>query len=462
MTIQHFNSLLDGGAATAARRLHGELLRQGVASTFYHSAKQTSPPEFDPTYRAAKWSGDGWRAWLKFRLHRRESKRLMRQRPTGHEVFNSPHGAPHTPWPTIDHRAEPSDVIHLHWIAKFLDQPSFFGSLSPDQPVVWTLHDMNAMTGGCHFSDGCDRYTRGCGGCPQLPGPQVPSQVPSRVPSQVPTQLPAQTMPLPMHESAGDDLSRRYFLTKQRAIEGVNLHIAAPSRWLLECAKSSPLLASAKSFRHVPYGIPLGDYYPMDRRDARSRLGIDPDATLVCFGAMDVSARRKGGRHLAEALSHLAGLPGVQGLVFGGGELPTGDGPLPPMHHVGPVRSLLMQRTVYSAADVFVLPSLEDNLPLTGLEAMACGTAVVGFNTGGIPDYVRPGQTGLLARTADGQDLGTRLRELCVDPDRAMQMGRRARTVIESEYAAEHEAAAYQQIYEELVQRKPWERRLAA
>lgn len=368
----------------------------------------------------------------------------MRQRPTGHEVFNSPYGAPHTPWPTVDHRADTGDLIHLHWIAKFLDQPSFFGSLSPDQPVVWTLHDMNAMTGGCHFSDGCDRYTRGCGGCPQLPtGPQLPT-------AQLPTaQLPGAQ--LPSASLAADDLSRQYFLAKQAALAGVNLHIAAPSRWLLECARSSPLLASAKSFRHVPYGISLGEYYPMDRRDARARLGIDPDTTLVCFGAMDVSARRKGGRHLVQALAHLADLPGVEGLVFGGGELPDSDGPMPRLHHVGPVRGLMMQRVVYSAADVFVLPSLEDNLPLTGLEAMACGTAVVGFDAGGIPDYVRPGKTGLLARTGDGDDLGMRLRELAADPDHAAQMGRRARQMIEHEYAAEYEAAAYETLYGELL-----------
>lgn len=438
MKIQHFNSLLDGGAATAARRLHTELLRRGASSTFYYSAKQ-SPPEFDPSYRAAKWAGDGWRTWLKFRLHRRSSKRLMRQRPTGHEVFNSPYGAPHTPWPTVDHRANTGDVIHLHWIAKFLDQPSFFGSLPPDQPVVWTLHDMNAMTGGCHFSDGCDRYTRGCGGCPQLPTAQLAAAT-----------------------SSADDLSRQYFLTKQAALAGVNLHIAAPSRWLLDCAKSSPLLASAKSFRHVPYGISLDEYYPMDRRDARARLGIDPDTTLVCFGAMDVSARRKGGRHLVQALSHLADLPGVEGLVFGGGELPTGDGPMPRLHHVGPVRGLLMQRAVYSAADVFVLPSLEDNLPLTGMEAMACGTTVVGFDAGGIPDYVRSGKTGLLARTGDGDDLGMRLRELAADPDHAAEMGRRARRMIEQEYAAHHEAAAYETLYGELLGASMRSERVAA
>ncbi len=436
MNIQHFNSLLDGGAATAARRLHVELLRRGHESRFYYLSKLGSPPEFDPSYRPAKWSYGGLASWLKFRIRRTHSKRAMRRRPSGHEVFNSPYGGPHTPWPTADHRASNQDVIHLHWIAKFLDQPSFFGSLSNQQPVVWTLHDMNALTGGCHFSDGCDRYTQGCGGCPQLP---------SRLSS-----ISRQIERSGEADAAAADLSRQYFLTKQAALANVNLHIAAPSRWLLRCAQASPILAAAKSFHHVPYGIALDDYYPMDRRDARARLGIDPATTLVCFGAMDVSARRKGGRHLVRALSHLADMPGVEGLVFGSGQLPPSDLPMPRLHHVGPVRGLLAQRAVYSAADVFVLPSLEDNLPLTGLEAMACGTAVVGFDAGGIPDYVRPGQTGLLARTGDGDDLGLRLRDLAGDVQRTIAMGRRARAMIEREYAAAHEAAAYESLYESL------------
>jgi glycosyltransferase involved in cell wall biosynthesis len=312
-------------------------------------------------------------------------------------------------------------IIHLHWIAKFIDYTSFFQSIDPGQPVVWTLHDMNAFTGGCHFSGGCERFRLGCGECPQLVG------------------------------RGPDDLSRQFFDEKERALKDLNLHVVAPSRWLIESARSSRMFRNANSFSHFPYGISTSDYYPMERTEARARLGIDQDATVFCFGAMDIKNRRKGAREMLAALSAVADLPNVQGIVFGAGELPASSKPLPPLHQIGPVHGLLQQRALYSASDVFVLPSLEDNLPLTGLEAMACGTAIVGFDAGGIPDYVQSGKTGLLARTGDAEDLGHKLRTLINAPELAETMGRRARRRIEAEYSGDREADAYRSLYAGLV-----------
>ncbi|MGB7327688.1 MAG: glycosyltransferase [Rubripirellula sp.] len=438
MRINHFNSLLDGGAATAARRLHAELLKSGVDSRFHYSPSQLRRPEFDASFSQTRWKRQGLAAraisYATFRKRRQALKRLTRLRPDGEEVFTSPYGAPHTAWNPTDHEAE---ILQLHWVAKFLDYPSFFGSLDPGQPVVWTLHDMNAFTGGCHFSDGCDRFKTGCGGCPQLP-----SQSDSVV--------------------TINDASRHFFQVKQASLVGANLHVVAPSRWLCEAAKSSPMFAGAGSISHIPYGVPVDDFYPMDRSEARARLGIDPDVTLFCFGAMDVKSRRKGSLPMLEALSHIADLPNVEGLVFGNGDLPESDLPRPPLHHIGAVHGLLALRTAYSAADVFVLPSLEDNLPLSGLEAMACGTPIVGFDVGGIPDYVRPGQTGLLARAADSEDLGKKLRTMITDPGTTAQQGLRARRLIESEFSAPREAAAYRALYTALLDSASATRPMAA
>jgi glycosyltransferase involved in cell wall biosynthesis len=212
------------------------------------------------------------------------------------------------------------------------------------------------------------------------------------------------------------------------------------------------MFSTAKSFHHVPYGISTTDYYPMDRLEARARLRIDPDVMLVCFGAMDIKNQRKGTAQLLRALETIADLPNVEGLVFGSGRLPQTSTPLPRIHEVGPVVGRLQQRAVYSASNVFVLPSLEDNLPLTGLEAMACGIPIVGFDAGGIPDYVRPSQTGLLARTGDADDLGRKLRTLTTEPDRVEAMGRAARNMIERQYDGRREATAYQRLYESLIE----------
>lgn len=427
MRVTHYNTFLDGGAATAARRLHSELVRMDVDSEYFYSASQGEPLDLDGTYHTARWNSGNWGNRLitgvKFRQHRQSFKRAIRGRASGHEIFTSPQGAPYTPWPPVNQTIGQSDhdhTIHLHWIGKFIDQASFFGSLPPGQPVVWTLHDMNAFTGGCHFSESCDRYLSGCGNCPQLPS------------------------------AADNDFSHQSFQAKARAIRDINLHIAAPSRWLIESAKSSELLSGAASFSHIPYGINSEIYYPMDRLEARARLGIDPDATVVCFGAMDVNNRRKGAKELTEAFAAIADIPGVLGLVFGGGQLPESKSPLPPIHNVGSIEGTLGQRTVFSAADVFVLPSLEDNLPLTGLEAMACGTPIVGFDAGGIPDYVRPGVSGMLAKTGSSEALSQALRETLSDLERCDQLGHSAREMIQSEYSITREASGYRELYQSI------------
>ena len=432
MRVNHLNSYLRGGAATAARRLHESLIQSGIDSQFYCSPEQfgADAAQYGTTYQSTHWRSGGWlesvRAKVQFRRHRQSFKKAVRDRSSGHEIFTSPKGKPFTPWPPANH-ASPShsnsanEIIHLHWIAKFIDYQSFFGTLDSDQPVVWTLHDMNAFTGGCHFSAGCNHFQSGCGNCHQLARP------------------------------ANNDLSRKLFAEKQAALAGVNLHIVAPSRWLIDTAKSSPMFAAAQSFRHIPYGIDSKIYYPMDKAEARNRLGISQEDTVVCFGAMDVKSIRKGGREMMQAFSMIADMPGVMGLVFGGGELPESDIPLPPIHSVGSITGALDQRTVFSAADVFVLPSLEDNLPLTGLESMACGTPIIGFDAGGIPDYVRPGVSGWLAKTGDGQDLGRVLRNALSESSVCERLGHAARKMIQVEYAHSREAEAYADLYATLL-----------
>ena len=234
MYVTHFNSLLTGGAATAARRLHEALLLQGTDSRFFYSARnrrgrETAPP-LGETYRETRWQRGSLLSTLTDRIdhliHRRLFRHTARQRPASKEIFTSPRGGPRTVYPPANLGRESSrpldGVIHLHWIARFIDYASFFGSISPDQPIVWTLHDMNAFSGGCHFSEGCTRFETGCGGCPQLSKP------------------------------SDHDLSRATFLEKKHALEGCNLHIAAPSKWLLDQARASLMFHRAESFHHIP------------------------------------------------------------------------------------------------------------------------------------------------------------------------------------------------------------------
>ena len=145
---------------------------------------------------------------------------------------------------------------------------------------------------------------------------------------------------------------------------------------------------------------------------------------MFVFGAADVDSLRKGSRHLVQALQMVSDLPSIQGVVFGRGGLPQTKESLPEILSIGMVTDVETQRMIYSAADAFILPSLEDNLPLTGLEAMACGTPIIRFDVGEIPDYVDDGVTGLLAQTGNSKSLAEKLRWAANHPDQLRKMGR--------------------------------------
>ena len=162
---------------------------------------------------------------------------------------------------------------------------------------------------------------------------------------------------------------------------------------------------------------------------------------------MAVDNLRKGGVQLRQAISSLANVPNIHGLVFGHGQLPASDDPIPKLTHVGALHSVEAKRDVYSAADVFVLPSLEDNLPLTGLESLACGTPIIGFDAGGIPDYVQEGVTGYLAQTGNADELSQCLVSAFEDMKSLRQMSVACRELIQSSFASELESANYQRLY---------------
>ncbi|MEM0925717.1 MAG: glycosyltransferase, partial [Planctomycetota bacterium] len=386
MDVTHFNSFLRGGAATAARRLHESLRKRGVDSRFQYLSGQRSNDSLaelaESNYGETQWPSDGVvsdaAAAIRFRMRRQRFKRETAGRPSNAEIFTSPHGRPQTKWNPDTHGSR--QLIHLHWISKFIDYPSFFRSIPDDQSVVWTLHDMNAFTGGCHFAGSCERFAEGCGHCPQLA------------------------------QRSSNDTSRRSFRIKQAALESVDLHVAAPSRWLLQQAKRSPILRQARSFHHIPYGMPVDELFPVGREEARRQLGLSPESFVITFGAMNLSSERKGARHLVEALASVRTRDGVECLMFGAGSVEETAITFP-TRHAGFLADNHQRRLTLSAADVFVLPSMEDNLPLTGVEAMSCGTPVIGFNVGGIPDYVLPGETGWLAGRGDVQQLAACLED---------------------------------------------------
>jgi glycosyltransferase involved in cell wall biosynthesis len=333
------------------------------------------------------------------------------------------------------HRQGQTDLVHLHW----LDD----GTLSIEEigrlpiPLVWTLHDQWAFCGAEHYTS------------PPLPGETASSD--ERFAAGY------STASRPAHE-AGPDLNRRTWLRKRRAWRKP-IHIVCPSHWLADCARRSSLMGDWP-ITVIPNPIVLNVWAPCDQPQARALLGLPADRPLVLFGAVGGGADpRKGADLLLEALqrlrSQVAGTPLEQlELVVFGQSRPAQPPDLGfPIHYSGHLHDDISLRLLYAAADVFVIPSRQDNLPNTGLEAHACGTPVVAFATGGLVDIVDHQITGALAQPFDPHSLAAAIRWVLEDPQRRRQLGAAARQRAERLWDPSRVAGLYAEVYGQALER---------
>ena len=262
-----------------------------------------------------------------------------------------------------------ADVVHFHWVAGLMDYEKAPVHLG-DKPVVWTLADMNAFTGGCHYSEGCEGYKAECKACPLL---------------------------------GGSDLAHENWKRKKRAYDNMsNIHIICPSQWLADRVKESTLLG-ARPIHVLSNALPIARFQPTNKAVARQRLGLPLDKKLIVFGATDQKNVRKGGDILAQSLALLRSqgrAENIEGLTFGWNHLEIGI----PTHNMGLVEDERQMSLIYAAADVLAFPSREDNAPLTVPESLLSGTPVVAFPVGNVPDLVNHLETGYLARYEDEAD----------------------------------------------------------
>jgi glycosyltransferase involved in cell wall biosynthesis len=312
----------------------------------------------------------------------------------------------------------PETILHLHWVPFLVDMPSFFGGLVPNQPVVWTLHDINPMTGGCHYTQGCDRFTNACGDCPLL------------------------------DDRGPHDRSHLNLDCKVRTVGRLtNLHLAGDSHWTTGQARRSRVFRSARSVQTVHYGLDTGVFRPGRRGAARRQLGLADDAFVICAGSYNLGERRKGGHVLRKALLEEAGLRDAVLLIFGGEAGPF-EGLPQRVVAAGLTHDESMLAEIYCAADVFAMPSLEEAFGQTALEAMACGVPVVGSDVGGIPDMVEPEITGLLVPPGDSAALGEAMVRLKADAARRASMGAAARQKAEAHFGLARQVRDYLRIYQ--------------
>jgi glycosyltransferase involved in cell wall biosynthesis len=349
----------------------------------------------------------------------RDFARYRAVRPPGYERFSDDRG----PFPrAMMAQIPPCDVVNLHWVAGMVDYASFFPGITRTTPVVWTLHDMNAFTGGCHYDHRCGRFSESCGACPQLGSDRE------------------------------QDLSRTVWERKKRAISAARagrLRIVTPSRWLAGEARKSSLLSEV-AVDVIPYGLDLDVFAPRDRAYSRDLLGIPQNARVVFFLADVVENRRKGFSFLLDTIPRCAKKVEQLLLVSVGDRPPQGDDRMSWLH-LGSIQDDRLLSTVYSAADLFVLPSLQDNLANTVLEAMACGVPVVSFDAGGTPDMVRPGITGNLVPLGDVSALAEAIAVLLNNSSARQRLSAECRRTVLEEYPLKLQAQRYADLYQTLM-----------
>ncbi len=420
-----FSSSDTGGAAIAALRLHDGLRGEGKNSIAYVQRKSGSgsqiyvlPPSGDDRMVS---DGQGGGLLASFGQERRRQAAALAaypKRPVGCEAFSDSEAALRLH--DVPLLAE-GDIIHLHWIANFIDVPGNADFLK-GKKIVWTLHDMNPFTGGCHYADSCDKYLTQCGACPQLGSDDE------------------------------RDMARRTWKRKDYAYRKLDITVVAPSRWLADEARKSSLMGRFP-VHCIPYGLPTDVFKPYTRLSARELLGWGTDSRVLLFSADGVLNRRKGLSYLLEALGKLhagtATEKTVLAVMGSGGDQLQG---LPyPLKILGRVNTPHIMALVYSAADALVLPTLEDNLPNVLLESLACGTPAVSFRVGGVPEIVEHGRTGWLASPRNVEELAQCLHKALTDnaPNRRALCRAKA---LES-YALPLQAQRYAELYRTLLNR---------
>jgi GT2 family glycosyltransferase/Flp pilus assembly protein TadD/glycosyltransferase involved in cell wall biosynthesis len=415
-----------GGAGKAAYRLHKGLQQIGVASRMLVMNKKSGdpsvkvfPPEYPgpfmqsvdiPTYESPIWQQQilRWQTELT----------TYQKRPAGLEMFTD--ALSDIQLEQIQEIRD-AEIINLHWVAGILDYPAAPLALK-DKKIVWTLHDMNPFTGGCHYSGDCEKYKENCGGCPQL------------------------------GSLNGEDLSRQIWAQKYYAFQNLDLNIVTPSKWLASCASESSLL-SGFPVNVIPYGFPLDTFRPYPKSEIRKSLNIPENAKVILFGADSIVNARKGFVYLLEALKRLPPNKENAAVVLTFGNFPQ-DLQINTDHQIYNLGSLTDENQIalaYSAADVFVIPSLEDNLPNTVVEAMACGVPVVGFKIGGIPDMIEHKKNGFLAKPMDIDSLLEGIEWTLSACDRNADISSLCRETSEDKFALEIQAKTYKELYDSLL-----------
>ena len=309
------------------------------------------------------------------------------------------------------------DIIHLHNLHGGYFQTNLFPKLAEIAPIVWTFHDMFPITGHCAYSFECEKWKTGCGNCKRLD----------------------------IYPSIKRDRTKFLWNYKSKIFNSADFTIVTPSLWLKKCVEESFL--KNKDVRLIYNGIDLETFKQTNKSEARKELNLPQDKKIVLFSADGgVKNPFKGGEFVFEAFKKLKDRNDILFLNIGGRNKEKSENWL----DFGYVSKPETMAKLYSAADIYLFPSLADNCPLTAIESLACGLPVVTFETGGVPDIVENNKSGIVVEYKNSEMLINALEQLLDDDDLRGKIAENA-ILTSKKFSSGRMALEYLKLYEELL-----------
>jgi glycosyltransferase involved in cell wall biosynthesis len=406
MKISHFNTHEQGGAAVVMLRLNGALRAMGHESRAYvRSLSRPMDGVAALDFRAA-----GLGRLIERGRHSLENRMLRRSRRSYYSALHECHATP-VPNPA-------PDVVHLHWVNRWLDLPSFTASLPRTTPVVWTVHDMSPLAGGCFTDFGCGEFEQGCRRCPLLKWP------------------------------ADRTWAKRELARRKRLLAGRPVGYVANSDSTRRLVERSPLAKGAR-LEVIPPGLDCGEFPVRAKREAREALGIKPDGFVLGFAAAVLTDQNKGIDRFYDVAQRVATrVTGTRALVVGDGRIE------PPVatDFLGLAKDAQKLNAAYAAMDALIVPSRMETFGQVSVEAQASGTPVWAFAVGGLPETLRDGESGELFEFGDTSGMADGLVE-AAKVGRLESMGRAGAEWVRREFDSLVVARRYVKVYEELLAR---------
>ncbi len=401
---------IKGGAATAAFRLHKSLLNEGIDSLMLVQFKSTDHfTIIEPKSKIGKVKALAslYLNGLLVKLYKKKTKTL----------FN-PAFVPFNAIVDRINKLNP-DIVHLHWISDGMMSIKDISRIKV--PIIWSLHDMWPFTGGCHYDEECQRYQDSCGKCKVL------------------------------NSQKDYDLSAWSYRQKRKYLSSkTNIHFIGLSRWMQKSILTSSLFKD-KLVYNIPNPIDSIFFAPIEKTVARQILNLPKEKKIILFGAMNATSDpRKGFKELISALTSMNTTSTIELVIFGS-NTPKESLPLNfKAHYLGHINDEISLRVVYSAADVMVVPSLQENLSNAIMESLACGTPVVAFNIGGNSDLIEHQKNGYLAQPFDCKDIAFGINWV-INNEKYEELAINAREKIKNEFDSTLIAKKYIQIYKNVL-----------